>query len=52
MRDAVADGGVTKADLKAVVASLGAEIAVSERRLVLAMVALAGIIVALVKLLP
>ena len=49
MRDAVADGGVTKADLKAAVASLMAEITASERRM---MIAMAGIIVALVKLLP
>ena len=49
MRDAVADGVATKADIKAAVASLMAEIAASERRM---MVAMAGIIVALVKLLP
>ena len=52
VRDAVADGVATKADIKAAVASFMAEIIASERRLVLAMVALAGIIVALVKLLP
>ena len=52
VRDAVTEGVATKADLRATVADLKAEIAASERRMMLAMVALAGLIVALVKLLP
>ena len=52
VRDAVTECVAAKADLCATVADLKAEIAASERRMMLAMVALAGLIVALVKLLP
>lgn len=52
VRDAIMEGAATKADIARLEAKIATGLTASERRMVLAMVAVAGAAVALIKLLP
>ena len=52
VRDAIMEGAATKADIVRLEAKIATGLAASERRMMLAMVAVVGAAVALIKLLP